>query len=687
MECPKATRPKLALSKYFEEKLAMKMDVIGRARNVQLPISKPLSPLFETIMNSIQAIEDANIKNGKIEIDVVKNTEPLLLPEEHGVVDITGFVVKDNGIGFDENNYEAFLTSDTTYKVERGGRGIGRFLWLAAFDRVEIESYFGITGRIKKRSFKFCLSEKGVENHSCVDKNDSLRGTTVRLMDFKDKYAQNCPKRLDSIATQIVEQFLDIFIAGTRLEIILHDSLTNEVINLYDFYEKLAASIETKKIHIKGKEFNLSFIRLYSTHINDHKVNLCANDRVVKSEKLSGIPNLTKRLQDTSGKEFVCAVYVNSVILDEAVNQERADFNLLKDDETLFDKEISISDIWQGVREACKSYLKPYTDPIAQLKQDRIETFIANEGAMYRPILKHLRPKIDEISPEANDAEIDKHLYDGYHELQVRLRSEGQSLLQEAGKITDENFESYKQRFDDYFEKITEANKADLARYVCNRKAIIEFLKNQLSLQVDEKYNKEDQIHDIIFPRGRTSEDVFFNDHNLWLIDERLAFHTYLASDQSLKLAKPLQNKSKKEPDILVFDKAIAFSETDSIPFNSIIIIEFKRPSREEYSEKENPFTQIINYIREIKAGKAKTPDGRLLPVQENLPFYCYIVCDLTPKLKEWAVNHACKLTPDGTGYFMFHPNFNAYIEVISYGKLVSDAEKRNKAFFNIIGF
>lgn len=666
----------------------MKMDIIGRVRNVQLPVSKPLLPVFEAIINSVQAIDDVKEKDGRIDIEVIRDNSPTLSPDDRAIADITGFSIKDNGIGFDEKNYEAFLTSDTTYKVNRGGKGIGRFLWLAAFEKVEIDSIFEKDDLMYRRCLKFCLSEQGIEEHSCVSSLNSKRETTIHLNGYKAKYSQSCRKKLDSLATLIVEQFLDVFISPTCPKIMLHDKLTGESLDLDSFYEKeMVANTEKKETVIKGKNFSLIFVRLYSTHISEHKINFCANDRVVISEKLSGIPNLVKRFTDEARREFVCAVYVNSPILDAAVNQERTDFSLLKEDDTfLFNKEISLTDIRQAVRDACKEYLTPYTTPLAKLKKERIEQFISNEGVMYRPIIKHLENKLDEIDPDADDREIDKRLYEGYYELQIKLRDEGQSLLQEATKVTDENLEAYKKRFNEYFEKITEANSADLARYVCHRKAIIEFLKNQLNLQPDGKYSREGQIHSIIFPQGKTSDDVNFNDHNLWLVDERLAFHTFLSSDQPIKKAKPLQNESAGEPDILIFDKAIALSESKTIPFSSITIIEFKRPLRNEYSTDENPFNQIFEYIRDIKAGKAKNIEGRPLTVSANLPFYCYVICDITPKLKEWAVNYHCIETPDGLGYFMQHATYNAYFEVISYEKLVADAEKRNKAFFNKIG-
>jgi hypothetical protein len=40
-------------------------------------------------------------------------------------------------------------------------------------------------------------------------------------------------------------------------------------------------------------------------------------------------------------------------------------------------------------------------------------------------------------------------------------------------------------------------------------------------------------------------------------------------------------------------------------------------------------------------------------------------------------------VTPDGEGYFGYNQNYGAYIEVISYNKLLKDAKDRNKVLFD----
>lgn len=244
----------------------------------------------------------------------------------------------------------------------------------------------------------------------------------------------------------------------------------------------------------------------------------------------------------------------------------------------------------------------------------------------------------------------------------------------------------YLKRFQEYFEKSTELNAADLARYVCHRKAILDFLQNQLSMKDDGRYRREEQIHRIIFPMGKTSNDVPLEGHNLWLVDEKLVYHAFLSSDKQLRQTQPLQCDSEKEPDVIVFDKACAFVPDVEAPFTSVTIIELKRPMRGDYSEDENPFVQVATYIDDIRAGKAITPGGRPVPVRSGTPFYCYIICDITATLERWARLFELEKTPDQQGFFGYKRNYGAYVEVISYDKMLADAKKRNAVFFDKLG-
>jgi light-regulated signal transduction histidine kinase (bacteriophytochrome) len=93
----------------------------GRIRNLALTPNKPsnsLVPLFEAVSNSLHAIAKRFAKHalesGRITI-LVERAESS-----------TSIIVKDNGVGLDQENFDAFLTLDTSAKIKIGGKGIGR---------------------------------------------------------------------------------------------------------------------------------------------------------------------------------------------------------------------------------------------------------------------------------------------------------------------------------------------------------------------------------------------------------------------------------------------------------------------------------------------------------------------------------------------------------------------------------
>ena len=99
-----------------------------------------------------------------------------------------------------------------------------------------------------------------------------------------------------------------------------------------------------------------------------------------------------------------------------------------------------------------------------------------------------------------------------------------------------------------------------------------------------------------------TSDDINYEQQNLWIIDEKLSYHSYMASDLSLKKIKSTEIEGLERPDLIVFNTPFAFVE-DSPPFASIVIIEFKRPQRNDYPDDDSPITQVYDYVRKIRKG------------------------------------------------------------------------------------
>lgn len=117
---------------------AFTLDIRGQLNSMRLAETKALWPLFEAVVNSIQAIEESPNKNcGKISIFAKRE---LHIQSSMNQKDILGrfesFTITDNGIGMDSANYHSFNTAYSTLKIKKGCKGIGRFLWLKAFNSV-----------------------------------------------------------------------------------------------------------------------------------------------------------------------------------------------------------------------------------------------------------------------------------------------------------------------------------------------------------------------------------------------------------------------------------------------------------------------------------------------------------------------------------------------------------------------
>ena len=84
----------------------LKIDIEGTLNNLPLSEKKGLLPLFEAIINSIQAISDSSNKTkGEIEIHIQKEfSSQLNFDETEDDGKISGFAIKDNGIGFDSKS-------------------------------------------------------------------------------------------------------------------------------------------------------------------------------------------------------------------------------------------------------------------------------------------------------------------------------------------------------------------------------------------------------------------------------------------------------------------------------------------------------------------------------------------------------------------------------------------------------
>jgi hypothetical protein len=667
---------------------SLNIDLQGRIKNIYLPAYIPLIPLFEAIVNSIQAIEatEEDLAGNYIRVQVLRDTRQVALdiPENSFMHPISGFIVTDTGVGFNEDNFNSFKTSDSTYKSSIGGKGVGRLTWLKAFNAVEIESSYTDIVELKGRAFSFTIENGVTQDEDLILTKETKRMTTVKLLEYKNPYSSKVPKSLIVIANKIVEHCLSFFILDKCPNIVLFDD--DDSINLNEYFKNhVDHNVTTDTFEINEFIFNIRHLKL--SFAKDHKVYLCANNRVVRDEKITNqIPGLPKRIITEDGEVFHYTAYVTSDFFDLNVNTERTDFVGYKNDaSSIFTEEISWSYIFENIYAKASEYLSEYLFSIQQEKVEKITQYIMNEAPQYRRLLRNYPEKIAKINPDAisNKNTLDLELYKIQQFDEMQNLIEVKSILDmKEEEITD--IEIYQKKYDEVLQKVNDESKMDLAKYIVKRRTLLNLLEKSLQIQENGKYLFEKNLHELIIPLKTTTDDIDFESHNLWIIDEKLAYHRYLASDIPLNRNSEIISDDDTRPDIIAFNAPLAFALEK--PFSSIVIIEFKRPNRDDYdsdSDGKNPIDQVYNYMSAIKQAKVKDKDGRPFNLSPNTPFYCYIISDMTPKLEETAKKNNYKSTPDGMGYFYLHDFYNAYIEIITYDKLLSDAMKRNRVLFD----
>lgn len=673
----------------------MRADILGRIRNTNLPKSKPLLPLFEAVMNSFQAIEDSRMASGH-EISIIAKRQGDILDKEKPSGLFEAFTITDTGIGFTDDNFRSFDTMDSTYKLSRGGKGIGRFLWLKAFTRVEINSHYKEGDEYLCRSFEFQTKDEELLATSLPSKRTAPL-TAVNLIGFRSPYREECPRTLEVIAQHLVAHFLPMFLDpdGPSLSITEDGS---PALDLRNFFRENFQSFASARTFIVGNQnFSLIGFRLHAAIADHNELVYGAAFREVISERLGRyLPNLRGRLIDNKRGSFSYLAFIQSPFFDERVNNERTDFSIPRDpvrdtatpgaqgQVDILADEISLKDIREAALKAITEDLQPYLDEINTSKEAALTRFVAEDGPHYRALLKHMPEFIDQIPVGAGNAELDMVLHRQLHQWQVKLKQEGQRIIAEAAAVKSDEADAFYRRFEKFVSDENEIGKTALAQYVVHRRVIVDLLEGALSINADSgRYALEKAVHSLVFPMRATSDDVPFEQQNLWIIDERLTFHSFLSSDQPLSELSVLHSESDDRPDLFVLDivnHAIAFSE-DKDPVGSIVVIEFKKPERKGY--KEDPVSQVYRLIRDLRDGDLKDKGGRRVrPANQNIPAFCYIMCDLTPGLETMVQNMGGRRTPDNLGYYGYNETLNAYYEVISYAKLLSDAKKRNRILF-----
>lgn len=651
----------------MDEKLDFTLS--GRLRNIVLAPSaqNSLTPLFEAITNSIHAIEDRfgleRVSDGFIHIRIERSGQKV---ESYGI--------DDNGEGLTPENYKSFITSDSVKKIIRGGKGVGRLLWLKVFNEVQVSSYYELNKEINKLSFLFKnndISPISKKEIKLADTNSSI-GTSIRMTNMFSSFQNRAPIKSDTIKNEIIRHFISYLISDKSPQFIYFDD--DGKANLSEYFRDHIFESQTQDITITldgNSSINLNIQHLLVSkslrdiEIGYNTIYLNADGRNAERYDIDTQLGL-KHIRS----EYVYMGIVSSEHFNNYVNQERTHLSIDQKDKELIKRQIF---------ESVKQFLHEDIEEIRKDQREKAEKTI-RLNPRFISISEDLDSFLDSKIPLSMRNEEEIHLAFEREYRRVRNRISKEFL----GAIASKNAANVKEKTKNYIGFVNEDIKNNLAEYVIRRKAVLDLVQTSQGYEDPEKkkHYLEEIIHDYICPLRANSDDLTYEDHNLWLIDDRLAFYNYFASDRPIKTFQP-ENKDRKEPDIALFNVGLGLRRTGSD--QPVVIVEFKRPGREDYAN-DRPVEQIIKYVISLREnGSIKDKSGRVISfINKNTSFIGYIVADLTEGLKRSLIGTIVnRPTADGVGKWGFEDEMRTYIEVIPYEKLFRDAQARNEIFFD----
>jgi hypothetical protein len=653
------------------------------------------TPVIELIVNAIQAVRAVRPTGGRISVTILRSGQEDLIDR---IKPVDGFVVEDDGIGFDQRNRDSFDTLYTEWKAADGAKGFGRFTCLKYFERFKVESTFRVGKDLLSRSFEMGTGNDIIINEVVGQTSQSQSGSIVTIEGAKSVKFPD--KGIDVIARVLVERLLPYFIDRKsecpRIVVVDSRDGTKVVLNEYLSQEKrqivelgvseseiVINSVEETEIN-SGEEieaFDVRVFKFYAPRMNKSKIALVAHQREVTDVTIQTyIPEFADEFYDRAeegrgarDRNYIIKAYVFGTYLDRNVSLERGAFNFQRDNDLIYG--ISQSQIESRAADIARDAVGQEITARRERKAAKIEEYIGTQAPWHRAISQDADFSSLPMTPSPQEIEL--HLQTAKFQKEIKTRAEVRRILD------SDNPDTLRGQVAEVVASISQTSKNDLIHYVSMRKCVLDLFGKALETDEEGRHRSEGEVHNIIMPLRRDSNMLNYEEHNLWILDERLNFTDYITSDL------PIYGGRTDRSDITIFNRRIAF-RGDNYPSNPITIFEFKKPQRHDFanpSSDDDPVQQIIRYVNQIRSGRFKTPKGRDILVSENTNFYGYVVCDLPKKVADWLLlEKNFTMMPDGLGWFQWFGNIKLYMEVLSWTKVLADAEMRNKVFFHKLG-
>lgn len=625
-----------------------------------------LLPIFEAVSNSIHSISEKYEANdiqrlGRILINVVDTVD----------IDKFSITVTDNGSGLDRKNFDAFLTPFTGNKLRKNGKGFGRFIAFKVFERVEYESLVKSDDKTLRFIFNVYEDEeiKPLKGRTEFPFDE---GCSVRYSDIRDEYINRWKDLRDkSFLDNLTQNFLTYLVNGRMPEtkVIYNGKETD----LREHFTKVFHHEESHDFHVflDGEEraFRLDVSRAdRNAPFERHALLFFADSRILGKGRAIEAKLGKPFFERADGSEYVVIASVSGEYLDQNANNDRTFL------------EAPEKDVSEIVDKACSFIMETEKEQNEQIKSEQRNN--VTEILQSHPLLRFgLAGKTVEqyVDRKPNNWNTERFVSD----LSIqRLRAERRwtSYLKET--FSDEV--KFQERKDELLSQVTDTYRDALSEYVVHRRAVIEVADRLRKLDDTDRMHPEDAVHELIFPRNTDSTTTKYYQHNLWLLDERLSFVSYVSSDRTLHGGR--RSAGDKVIDIGFYDEVfVAGGEGTS----AVMVVEFKRPGRDDYragKDGYDPVKQVQDTMFQIRQrGSFITKDGATIEVAPTTLITAFIVADIEPSLRTVSDYYDFQTSWDNKSLFNYHKKNKIYTEIFGYNKLLEDAKKRNGPFFDVL--
>lgn len=677
---------------------------------------KKLQPVFEALTNSLEAlsIKGQQAENQKITIRVffVKD----LFSEEDKKCNFIAFQIEDNGIGFNDKEFERAIALNDNRKGF-SNKGTGRVQFIHFFNKTKITSIFQdevSSTKYYKRVLEMSkmitfLNENSIINHISTEQiSADETSTTLTLTEPINnndlKYYSQL--NIDDLKSEILNQFLIYFcdnrkkLPKIKLEFWRDNELEEERQILENdipkinyetnisipYREVTSDGKDTKISHLESEVFNLKTFNIEATELSNKEILLTSKGQKATSLKLKCLASSDK-INNKRYLFLLSGEYIDSKDSDTRGNIKIPTIEeFRKNSNELFStKAIVIEDLENQTNKVIEDY---YSE-IKKKNQDKHRNIekLKNMFLLNEETLNGLNINLNET-----DDQILKKVYESDIKIIAKRDAEIKNQIEKIEKL-DTSSEDYKVELEESIIRLVKTiplqNRSALTHYVARRKLVLDLFDKILNKQLDilKEGGRIDEniMHNLIFQQSSDNP----SDSDLWIINEEFiyfnGFSEYKLKNVEVNGKKLFSSEFTKEeeaflnslgkrrldrrPDILLFPED-----------GKCVIIELKAPD----IDVSDHLSQINKYASLIR--NYTNTDFQITR------FYGFLLGENIEAKDVLGAVSSFEISPNFN--YLYQPsqkvidfsgklNGSIYTEVIKYSTLLKRAKLRNKVFID----